>query len=270
MNDAKPLEHLMILIPTAHGLSWETEQSLDSLCWAGATKLRSDGVSCVALHRCLLAGEAERRLRENERFTTVLWLDGDMVASLLWVRELLELVGQVAECRPLPSGDEPEAQAARDWSDEQARDWRRRNAPALSGAYVKRNRPSVYAARQCNPPVPPLILDLEARTHSRPMHVELPAIVAGMGCLCQTREAFLEHCAESPRIKASDGTSFPGICGAGPGRDLAGAVAWGSEDWTYTSWEWQMGRGVYLVRHAIFGHVGTTIHRPTAATVLDE
>ena len=54
----KPLEKMLVLCPTGSGLKYATEGSLDDLCDAGARKLRSDGNSCVAMHRCTIAQKA--------------------------------------------------------------------------------------------------------------------------------------------------------------------------------------------------------------------
>jgi hypothetical protein len=269
VSETNPFDGLLVLCPTLGGLEYETEVSLDGLVRLGAGKLRSSGNSCVAMHRSQIAGAAERRiLQEPGAYSTVMWLDGDMVANPTWVRELVELVTLVAKCRPKPFGDHPETMAAKAWNDEDLERWRRTNAPALVGAYVKRNAPQHLALRRVVPPAPPLSVSVD-RGDGDVRKYELEAIVSGMGCMVQTVEAFLEHIKESPLIEHAGEHTFPAICGSGPAKAEDGSVAWASEDWMYTSWEWQMGRGVYLVRHALFGHVGKVTHWPAADSLLD-
>jgi hypothetical protein len=265
----KPLEKLLVLCPTGHGLKFATETSLDLLTAAGAEKLRSDGNSCVAMHRCRIAWRALQRIEaEPDRWDAVFWLDGDMQATVPWVRELFDLVTLVAACRPKPVDDQVDAEEAKQWTEDDLAAWRRRNAPALVGAYVKRNDPDVMACRYTTPKIPPLKVTVDRG--DGPRKYELPAVVSGMGCMMQTREAFVAHCHEAPLIKNWGTDEFGAVCSAGPGKSTDGTWAWSSEDWTYTSWEWQSGRGVYLVRHAIFGHVGESIHYPTADTKIED
>lgn len=267
----RPLSGLLILCPTGNGLAYQTENTLDVLTDAGARKLRSDGNSCVAMHRCTMAQRALDVLTKEEpdRYSAVLWLDGDMVATVSHVRELMDLVVLVANCRPKPEGKQLDADKARNWTAAELADWRLRMAPALTGSYVKRNNPSVMAVRHVTPKAPPLNVTVD-RGDSKLRSYELPAVVAGMGCLMQTRAAFLAHCSEAVTIENYGNDQFPAICASGPGKGGDGKPAWASEDWTYTSWEWHQGRGVYLVRHALFGHVGITVHYPNAETQIDE
>ncbi|HUX77919.1 MAG TPA: hypothetical protein VMY40_14905 [Anaerolineae bacterium] len=222
------------------------------------------------MHRSELAGKAEQYLRQDPLgCDAVLWLDGDMVSSPNWVRELYELVALVAKARPAPFGDHPDAAAAQSWTAEQVQAWKRENAPALCGAYVKRNLPTHMALRRVFPSVPDLEVEVQRET-GRFEKYSLPAVVSGMGCMMQTREAFLVHCSEAPRIEQGAAPDFPAICASGPGQSADGSVCWASEDWMYTSWEWQRGRGVYLVRHALFGHVCPVVRYPTADTILED
>lgn len=264
LTTEKLLSHLLVLTPTAAGLVPETEVTIDNLVDAGARKVRSSGNSCVAMHRCQVAGKARTILHADPSLHVVLWLDGDMVVTTRTVEQLVELTLNVAGARPLPD-DISEAT-----DPTLARMWRLRNAPAMSGSYVKRNAPEAYAARMTTPHLLPLIVmetDGPAGHASRHM---LQAVVAGMGALCQTREAFLEHCAEAHDITNRDGTGFPGITASGPAKDTQGDWAWGSEDYAYCSWEWQRGRGVYLAQHLPFGHVRQSVAWPTEQTVLEE
>ena len=217
------------------------------------------------MHRCQIAQRAldEKLLRYPDRYSAVFWLDADMEASISQVRELMDLVSLIAECRPQPEDAKPLTDM------DELKCWQRSMAPALSGAYVKRNDPLVMAARHVTPKVPPLKVSLD-RGDSNLRKYELPAIVAGMGCLMQTQEAFVAHCREAVTIENYGQDQFPAICASGPGTGGDGNPAWASEDWTYTSWEWARGRGVYLVRHALFGHERTTVEYPTPETRIDD
>jgi hypothetical protein len=243
-----------------------TEVTLDSLVAAGATKLRMNGNSCVAMHRSQIAGKAETILAEHPELTTVLWLDGDMVATVETVAELGRLTNQIAESRPLPDELAEQYELDKPQGEQTARLWRRTMGPAISGAYVKRNAPKEFALAACVPHEPPLTID-RPRGDGELERLELPAIVSGMGCLCQTREAFLSHVAEAPVMAPNTSRQFPAVCASGPGRAADGAVAWGSEDWTFCSWEWQRGRGVYLARHCPFGHIGESVFWPDSTTL---
>jgi hypothetical protein len=269
MNERKPLEGLLILTPTAKGLAFQTEVSLDRLCSAGAEKIRSTGNSCVAMHRCSIAGKAlDWMTKEPTRFDSIFWLDGDMEAPLSWVVELRMLVRLIAKARPAPRPGEPEYEQAKDWTADELAAWRDRMAPALSGAYVKRNTPTKLAARHAVPETPAMRLTLDQKGPLSKSDLELPAVVAGMGCLMQTAGAFLAHCCESPQIELA-GRHFPGITASMPAKSTDGTMAWSSEDWTYTSWEWQQGRRVYLVRHAIFGHLCEEVRYPDGDSLLE-
>lgn len=257
---AKQLEGLLVLTPTLRGLDYLTEVTIDALTEAGARKCRSNGNSDVGMHRCQVAARAAKLLEQHPDLHTILWLDGDMVATVDTVAALVQLTNMVAACRPLPE----DGGVGEDVVDQ----WRRTMAPAVSGAYVKRNDPKHYALRQVYPPIPPLTVTTELADGSLEVR-QLPAIVSGMGCLCQTREAFLAHVAEAPIMGEGDENAFPAITGSGPGRATDGATAWGSEDWVYTSWEWQRERGVYLAQHLHFGHAGQVVFWPQPDTELE-
>jgi len=259
MGNDKRLAGLLVLCPTRDGLEFQTEVSIDQLEDAGARKVRSSGNSDVAMHRCQAAGAAEAQLKADSTLNTIMWLDGDMVAPVEVVHSMMQLVHHLARQRPHPEGDAVDPI--------ELEVWREKNAPALSGAYVKRNHPEFFALAKANPPIPPLTIGVIGRNGKPAGKVSLPAIVSGMGCLFQTAQAFLEHCQEAPRITSYDGEStFPAITASGPGKNVNDEVTWGSEDWTYTSWEWQAGRGVYLSQENRFGHICKSVQWPTDAT----
>ncbi len=261
-DDATNLEGLLILTPTRAGLTFHTEVTLDMLCSHGAEKIRTDGNSDIALHRCEIASQARERIQESPgRYHSILWLDGDMLVTPSTVRQLSRLTLFTALQRPVA----PEVQG-KPVSEQKV--WRLKNGPAISGAYVRRNDPAVYAMASCNPPVTPLKIRMVIDGET--LDYELPGVISGMGALCQTALAFLQHCEEAPDIDRADGKTFPAICASGPGKDVNDKVSWGSEDWTYGSWEWQMGRGVYAATTLRFGHVGQTVFWPDERTLFLE
>ena len=257
--NTKPLEGLLVLCITHNGLSFETEATIDRLTEAGASKIRTNGNSDVALHRCQIAGAARDLLvSDTGRFHSVLWLDGDMMVDVVTVRELFRLTLFTATQRPIP----PELRG-KPLTDQAM--YRLKNAPAISGAYVKRNDPAHYAMAPCIPPIEPLVIHMQEPGEAERVY-SMPGVVSGLGALCQTAMAFLEHCKEAPAIKQTEGTTFPAICASGPGKNAEGEIAWGSEDWTYGSWEWQQGRGVFLATELRFGHLAQRVQWPDEKT----
>lgn len=235
-NRRSALDDLLILCPTGHHLEHRTEETIDLLTACGARKLRSNGVSDVTLHRCRVATRAGRMLLDDPTLQHVLWIDGDMVIPFGVVQRLIAL----SDTMP---------------------------AASFSAGYCKRGSQKEFAAVRVKGE-PTLTLPNVCTPGERC----LPALV-GMGCLMTSRDSFLAHLDEAQVLgdPAADVPKFSSIRAAtasGPGRSSYDPwLAWGSEDWTWCSWEWQHGRPVYLCPYLLVGHISEMVLWPDSGTV---
>lgn len=187
--------------------------------------LHSWGCSDPALHRCIIAGQAWQKLREDEgKFKYLLWVDDDMTFS----DNTVQLMRHCCELANV----------------------------AISGLYCKRGCSSSFALRQWEGPEKSVLL--APKDGGEMADIRLQPVIGGMGCLMIPRDAFIEHVKSVPNVhrKFPDGktTDMPGVCSSGFCPDERGKLGWLSEDLVYGQSMWHWSCGIYAVP-ITWGHV---------------
>lgn len=148
----------------------------------------------------------------------MLWLDSDMVATPMHVQLLSHLLSVAPFCG--------------------------RILHAVTGIYCKRGVPGVLTVRKQTDETE---LFCDVRFPVADSQVRLWPVIAGMGCLLQTRESFLGACEAVPDIRGNGPVGFPAITASGACQDSSGRWGWASEDQAYCQLLWQLDYRVYAV-----------------------
>lgn len=200
---------------------------LQLMMCAGATVQLGQCATDVTLTRCLQAADAYDMLRRRDDLQYVLWVDSDMHTTLASVALMLNIV-------------QSEQRADVDCN--------------VSGAYRNRHRSNQLAAWAIKgePGAQAFVHEVDETTS-----VELVPALTGMGCLLQTRNAFVSHCHESEHMcYPTIDTMIPVVCQSHPihASELAQYIDvnanqdllyWQGEDFDYCAREFDAGRPVY-------------------------
>lgn len=201
---------------------------------AGAVIVRSTGISDIALHRNLIAGMGVQVLRTNEKLTSVLWLDDDMVFSVEDIAAL-KYFASIGHC-------------------------------AVTAVYCKRGNQKELT---CGPAFAVNEPGADRKWLALPdgSEVECVPVIAGMGAMLLSREDFLRSCELSQRCfgkKKTASDAMPAVCFSGPMANDDGSYEWVSEDRAYSSLLWSVLPGGLFAVPVAVGHISEVALLPDA------
>lgn len=231
------LAGVLVLCPCYGQMPLQTVHTLINLQAEGANILLTRAVADVTLSRCIIAGMAEKIIRDPKSDVDfVFWLDSDVWGNADSVRELGRMILEF------------EKESGR--------------APTLSGLYLSRHAPKQVAAHKLRD-VDPLPVPRGGNDGA----LLMPAL-CGMGCMMQTAETFIKHVDESARCYWPDRAhTIPMVCESGtrapqwlakylPLTGDPDALFWHGEDFDYCARELDRGRPVF-VAPIMFGHTSS-------------
>jgi hypothetical protein len=183
-----------------------------------------EGMSDIVQARNLAASYAALRLDSMPADSVVCWLDDDVIGSPELMQQHLRILDAAAAA----------------------------GAGAVSGRYVSRRNPQELACTRD-----------AGRSVLRTSAADLEPVFAGLGCLAQTAESFLEQFENAPiREQGSEPVEVRIMCCPQTEPVDGGRVRYFAEDYDYCS---KVPGGVYLAPSAVrYGHVCPMVLYPEA------